>query len=130
MNRHRQNMPPDSERAQPETTATPINRLSRGNCDKFLPILIIAAAFIGMSWMSWRKWPDLSVDFGLQLYIPWQLSEGRMLYRDIAHLPGGPLSQYWNALLFTILRPSFNTLIAGNFAVLLVLLTFVYRAFR
>jgi len=27
-------------------------------------------AFILLSWLSWRKWPDPLIDFGQQLYVP------------------------------------------------------------
>ena len=48
--------------------------------------------------LSWRRWADVLVDFGLQLYLPWRISEGDVLYRDVLYLAGGPLSQYFNAL--------------------------------
>jgi hypothetical protein len=41
------------------------------------------------------------VDFGAQLYVPWRLAEGDVLYRDI-HQHLGPLSSYLNALLFAV----------------------------
>ena len=47
---------------------------------------------LALTMKTWRKWPDLIVDFGLQMYCPWKLSTGSVLYRDIAYLVGGPLS--------------------------------------
>ena len=78
---------------------------------------------------TWRKWPDLLVDFGRELYVPWQLSQGRVLYRDIAWL-FGPFSQYLNALAFAALGASFSTLIGLNLAVLAALTCLVYATFR
>src|SRR5687767_3427150 len=55
---------------------------------------LLALLFVGLVAWSWRKWGDVFVDFGHEVYIPWQLSEGRVLYRDIAYFMG-PLSQYF-----------------------------------
>ena len=76
-----------------------------------------AITFAALSVWSWRKWADPFVDFGRQLYIPWQLANGKVLYRDIAHL-FGPLSQYFNAALFRIFGVSLTTLIFSNLAIL------------
>ena len=32
---------------------------------------------------SWRKWPDPLIDFGRELYTPWRLANGAVLYRDV-----------------------------------------------
>lgn len=37
---------------------------------------------------SWRKWPDPLIDFGRELYVPWQLSLGKTLYLDISYFNG------------------------------------------
>ena len=79
--------------------------------------------------MTWRKWPDLLVDFGEQLYLPWRISVGSVLYRDVMYLTGGPLSQYYHALLFKIFGVSFLTLIVSNLAIGLGLLLLMYRRF-
>ncbi|MBU6409444.1 MAG: hypothetical protein KGR98_03555, partial [Verrucomicrobia bacterium] len=46
-------------------------------------LLIVAVVFFGLAALTWRKWPDIIVDFGAQLYIPWRLSRGAVLYRDL-----------------------------------------------
>ncbi|HTY86694.1 MAG TPA: hypothetical protein VMB80_04455 [Candidatus Acidoferrum sp.] len=79
--------------------------------------------------LSWRRWSDLLVDFGTQLYLPWRISEGKVLYRDMAYVAGGPLSQYFNALLFKIFGVSFRTLIFANLALMAGMLTLLYRRF-
>lgn len=33
--------------------------------------------------LTWMKWPDIWEDFGAELYIPWRITEGEVLYRDI-----------------------------------------------
>jgi 4-amino-4-deoxy-L-arabinose transferase-like glycosyltransferase len=79
--------------------------------------------------MTWQKWPDLFVDFGVQLYVPWKLSTGAILYRDVAYLTGGPFSQYFDALVFRLFGASVLTLVFANLIILALLLLVVYRAF-
>jgi len=86
-------------------------------------VFVLAAA------LSWRKWPDILVDFGMQLYLPWRISQGDVLYRDMMYLTGGPLSQYFNALLFKIFGVSFRTLIFANLAITAGMLVLIYRRF-
>jgi hypothetical protein len=90
---------------------------------------VIGAVFATLIFKTWRRWPDLVVDFGAQLYMPWQLSTGAVLYRDVAYLPGGPLSQYYHAFLFKIFGVSFLTLVVSNLAVLALLLAVIYLCF-
>ena len=79
------------------------------------------AQFIGMIYWSWRKWPDILVDFGRELYLAWQIGSGNVLYKDIAHL-FGPLSAYINGAAFYLFHPTYTTLIVLNIAFLSVLL--------
>jgi 4-amino-4-deoxy-L-arabinose transferase-like glycosyltransferase len=78
---------------------------------------LIVIVFCVLAFWSWRKWPDLLVDFGQQLYIPWQLASGKLLYKDIVILHG-PLSQYFNAFWFKVFGPSLTVLIFVNLAIL------------
>jgi hypothetical protein len=91
-------------------------------------LLPSALAFVFMALLSWRKWPDPIIDFGGQLYIPWQLSTGSVLYRDVMYLPG-PASQYYHALLFKLFGVSFSTIIASNLLILIGFVVLVYRLF-
>lgn len=97
--------------------------------DRWLGLIPVGLVFVFMCWISWGKWPDLIIDFGLQLYIPWQLSEGSVLYRDIAYLPGGPVSQYLNATIFKIFGASLQTIAIINLVILGLLIFGIYRTF-
>lgn len=88
----------------------------------------IGLAFAGAAAWSWRKWPDLLVDFGVQLYIPWRLLSGASLHRDVTHL-NGPLSQYVDAALFRLFGASATTLFTANLALAAVLVVLIHRAF-
>lgn len=68
--------------------------------DYLFALLVLGCVFALLTAMTWRKWPDMLLDFGLQLYIPWKISTGAVLYRDLAYMTGGPLSQYFDAFLF------------------------------
>ena len=98
--------------------------------DSWLGPAIVAVAFVAAAALSWRKWPDVVVDFGAQLYMPWRISQGAVLYRDLFHFAGGPLSQCCEGLLFRIFGASFLTLIVSNMALLAAALWMVYRRFR
>ena len=95
----------------------------------WIGLAVVAAAFAFAAAKTWRKWPDLIGDFGVQLYIPWRLSEGAVLYRDIFYITGGPLSQYYHALLFKIFGVSFLTIIIANLTAVAALLWLTYRRF-
>lgn len=97
---------------------------------KFLQILILALTFIFYATWSWRKGADIFIDFGLQLYLPWQLASGKLLYRDVAYLPGGPFSPYFNAALFKLFGVSLTTLILANLAIAGLMLSVLFRFFE
>jgi hypothetical protein len=90
----------------------------------FAPAAIAAAALAMLVW-TWGTWPDVLVDFGVQLYAPWRLAAGEVLYRDIAHYTG-PLSIYYNALAFRIFGPSLLTLVLWNLPILAGIFAMVY----
>jgi len=85
-------------------------------------------AFILLTWLSWRKWPDPLIDFGQQLYVPWRLSRGAVLYHDVSYVYGC-LSVCYHAALLKIFGVSLNVLLASNFLILIFLLLLVYHLF-
>jgi 4-amino-4-deoxy-L-arabinose transferase-like glycosyltransferase len=85
-------------------------------------------AFTFLTWLSWRKWPDPLIDFGQQLYVPWRLSRGAILYHDVSYVYGC-LSVCYHAVLFKIFGVSLNVLLVSNFLILIFLLLLVYRLF-
>lgn len=79
-------------------------------------LVVAAAAGAWMAWSTWARWPDVTIDFGRELYVPWRLAEGQELYRDLAHL-NGPLSPTVNALWMRLLGASLRSLFIGNLVV-------------
>ncbi len=78
------------------------------------PIVLSATGLAMLAW-TWGTWPDVVIDFGRELYVPWQLAEGKVLYRDIAWF-NGPLSAHWNAALFSLFGVGLQTLVFANLA--------------
>jgi 4-amino-4-deoxy-L-arabinose transferase-like glycosyltransferase len=90
-------------------------------------ILLLVGGF--MLKLSWFKWPDLLVDYGRELYVPWQINQGKVLYADIHHLYG-PLSHYFNAFLFQIFGTGLSTLAYFNIFLVILLASFIYYLLR
>src|SRR5689334_4437418 len=97
---------------------------------RWLGPAVIAVSFVAAAALTWRKWPDPLVDFGIQLVLPWKISTGSVLYRDLMYLPGGPFSQYFDALLFKLFGVSLLTLVISNLTITAGLLILIYRRFR
>jgi 4-amino-4-deoxy-L-arabinose transferase-like glycosyltransferase len=89
------------------------------------PALILSIVFLLLTVWSWRKWPDILIDFGRELYVPWELLNGKILYKDIAYL-NGPLSPYINALWFKVFGVSLNALVFCNLFILACFTSIIY----
>jgi hypothetical protein len=89
------------------------------------PVLIAIATLFMLAW-SWETWSDPLVDFGAQLYVPWQISTGHVLYRDLAYY-NGPLSSYVNATAFRLFGVGLHTLVWVNLLILALVMTLAYR---
>ncbi len=103
------------------TTRPPVVALAAG------PVVLLMAAAI-MAWWTWGTWPDVLVDFGQQLYLPWQIGEGRVLYTDLAYY-NGPLSQYVNAFAFKLFGVGLQTMVALNLFWMGLLILLLHHTF-
>lgn len=90
--------------------------------------ILLAIAIPQLLW-SWRRWADPLVDFGRELYVPWRLAEGEVLYRDIAHL-NGPVSMMFHAALFRAFGASYSVVIGANLVVVALIAALLYTLFR
>jgi hypothetical protein len=84
---------------------------------RWIDLPLLAASFGALAIATWGAWPDVLVDFGRELYAAWRISEGDVLYRDVASFYG-PLSPYANGLLFRVCGVGLRTLVAANLAIL------------
>lgn len=78
---------------------------------------------------GWGRWNDVLVDFGRELYVPWRLVEGDVLYRDVAYF-NGPLSPYVNALWFELGGTGLTTLLVANAVITALFGTLLYLVLR
>ncbi len=91
--------------------------------------LTIALTFVWLAAATWRKWPDVLVDFGQQLYIPWRLAGGEHLYTDVALLHG-PFSQLFNAVWFRAFGASLTVIVIVNLTILAAIVAMIYALVR
>lgn len=88
-------------------------------------LLLIYVVLLSLVALTWTATADIVIDFGRELYVPWQLAEGKTLYRDIAYF-NGPLSPHFNALMFRLFGDSVTTLVVTNTVLLAALVTMLY----
>lgn len=87
--------------------------------------LIVVVVFLALTHWTWHRTPDLLIDFGRELYVPWRLSEGDVLYRDLAYF-NGPLSPIWHATLFSFAGTSITTICMSNLLAMAALTLVMY----
>src|ERR1700678_1848435 len=112
-----------------DSSHTEANTPANGRRGFGLGALVVALCLAILTMQTWRKWGDMLVDFGVQLYLPWKLSTGAVLYRDVAYLTGGPLSQYYHAWLFRIFGVSLLPIVVSNLVMLVLLVAAIYVGF-
>ena len=99
---------------------------SRSSAARWLGPLVVIVSTVAMVVWTWMCWPDPIVDFGSQLYTPWQITQGQQLYVDIAYT-NGPLSPHLNAIWFGLYGVGLHTLVIANLAIIAILLLVLYR---
>lgn len=97
--------------------------------NRWIGPVVVTIVFLILTLWTWRKWPDLLIDFGRELYIPWQINTGKVLYKDIAYRHG-PLAPYLNALWFHIFGVSLTTLIYCNLAIIFTLSCIIFSQIK
>lgn len=93
----------------------------------FISATVSLASYIAI--ISWRKWPDILIDFGRELYIPWQLAQGAVLYQDIAYF-NGPFSPYLNSIIFKIFGYDLSPIIICNLVIALSIALLLFYTFK
>ncbi len=85
---------------------------------------IIASFIFGVAF-SWQRWGNPLVDCGREMNQPLRLANGEMLYSEVRHIYG-PLSPYFNALLYRIFGDSLNVLYGSGILTALVIISLCY----
>lgn len=88
------------------------------------PLLFLAVGAVMLTWNP-DAWIHPLVDYGRELYVPWRITEGAVLYRDIAYF-NGPLSAYFNAFWFGLAGVNMHVLTVVNVAILAGVLALTY----
>src|SRR5262252_3471824 len=83
-----------------------------------LGLFALTATWFVLAWWRWARWGDLTIDCGREMFAPWALTQGKMLYRDLWY-PYGPLAPYVNAALFRVFSPSLTVLYSAGLLALL-----------
>jgi hypothetical protein len=112
--------------APPPATPGKAFTACKADAAAFLALAALAVYFLHV---SWRKWPDPLVDSGPSWYAFWRLSQGALLYHDIAW-NYGPLSAFFNAALFRVFGPGMMVLVTANLLILGLIVALAYVAFR
>jgi hypothetical protein len=113
---------PTADAAQPPTDWAALGRT-------WYPLAAMVPTAIAVLIWSWGTWPDPLVDFGRELYVPWRITEGEVLYRDIEHVYG-PVSPYLNAFWLWLQGASLTSLVIGNILVLAALVALLFYLLR
>jgi hypothetical protein len=111
--------PPDLKRTQGYFLAL----ISRKIPVKWNLITLGALLFLVLLWAgavhaTWAHWGNLTIDSGHEMYVPAELAQGKLLYRDVWFMYG-PLAPYFNSLLFRLFGMQLNVLYwAGSLSAL------------
>lgn len=97
--------------------------------ENLLPWAGFAAIGGALSFWLWGRTGELLIDFGNELYVSWQLSTGRVLYRDVQSIYG-PLSPNFNALMMRLFGPGLATILFANLLVLIAVVVLLYPLLR
>lgn len=88
------------------------------------PVVVVATA-LAMIVYVWGRGPDPIIDYGRELYLPWRITQGDVLYREMRYF-NGPLAPYLNAMLFRVGGVGLGTLLAFNAALIVATAMLVY----
>ncbi len=115
-----------SFRSWPEWPWNWPERYGSRNTSQFrLGLVALGALWLALACWRWALWGDLTVDCGREMYVPWAITQGKVLYRDIWYLYG-PFGPYLNALLMKLFGPSLSVLYAAGLSALLAQVVVLY----
>jgi 4-amino-4-deoxy-L-arabinose transferase-like glycosyltransferase len=94
-------------------------------------LAVLALLILGVSLVAWiwGKTGDIAGDFGQELSVGWQISRGKILYRDLFYT-FGPLGPYLSAAIFRLFGASLNVILWVNLILLFETAAYVYRLSR
>jgi hypothetical protein len=93
---------------------------------RYGPPALLLIFSLALGWRLWGRVGNVIGDFGRELYVAWQIGQGRVLYQDMAYMYG-PLSPYVNSIWFRLAGHDERAVIYANVLVLLVVAVMLYR---
>ena len=93
-------------------------------------LVVATPATVCFAILIWRRSGDLVIDFGRELYVPWQPSQGRVLYRDLAYLSWPAFALPEPMLVEALWRRGRGAVMTGNAIVLVATVAALYRVLR
>jgi len=89
----------------------------------------LAVLYIYLLAKSWLRWMDPMIDFPRDLYLAWRVSEGDLLYKNVANWYG-PLAQLIQGTAFKLFGVGIDTTIWTNIALTAVVVILLRDLFR
>src|SRR6266851_2789764 len=91
---------PPAFEANTDSAPNLLMQLIRERPDAVARTAIVAVAS-ALFWVTWAHWGSIQVDCGREVYVPYEILRGKLLYRDLWY-PYGPLEPYISALLLKL----------------------------
>ncbi|MDP8233427.1 MAG: glycosyltransferase family 39 protein [Candidatus Saelkia tenebricola] len=91
--------------------------------------LAAVGCFIYLLFTSWLKWGNLIVDTSRELWMPLQILEGRVIYKDLFH-EYGFLPPYVLALVYKIFGVSIYSLVGAGVGITALMTILLYKISR
>jgi hypothetical protein len=95
----------------------------------WLARFVITLVFLALTWATWAHWGNVRIDCGRELYVPANILQGKMLYRDLWYLYG-PLAPYLTAMLFFLCGVHLNVLYGFGLAIALTFALLLFELGR
>lgn len=89
----------------------------------------LGVATVALFLVSRGKWSDALIDSGNVWMIPFTISQGALLYRDVVYW-FGPFTPYFHGAVFRILGPTFSTLVVAGILGSVATIAALYYAIR
>jgi len=94
-----------------------------------LALSLLGIVLVALLVLTWQKWGDVTIDCGREMYVPWQILQGKRLYLDLWY-PYGPLVPHFQALLFQLFGVHLTVLYGFGISMLVVTTLGVWQLAR
>jgi len=77
---------------------TPAESGPPGKLTESMALAALVAIWAAKVYTTWGAWGNLTIDSGHEMYVPWMMTRGKVLYRDMWYMygPGAPyLNYFW-----------------------------------